>query len=450
MLEKAMTYEKLGNYEIINTVHMGSHGIAYKARDTEQQRTVYLKIFPPEHSVQAKNLENLKHEVRLALALDHPNISIIFDLDEAAGVHFVAMQHNEGRDVGDLLRTGPLGLRNSLAIAIQVTDALAEAHSHGVVHGDVRPDNILITKDGLVKILDFGIAKILAQKEMFTFSTTGRGVHNETCFTPPEMVLSNSFDSRADIFASGVLLYEMLTGSLPFRVDPILDARHSLLFGEPTSLLKARASATPPLLQQIVNRALAKKPSERYQRIAEFRDDLKSVLEDLEGHPAERVRASEQIMLRANLWVEDQYKQPLESQRELTAGIPYFLLFAIEPRVREMVSSSQVFVEPSQFQKESPVKVELVVTSELLKDLSGRESRVINYYPGNGFPPESFALAPHDEGPHFITVRLFYQRTILYRERIRIDVESGDSSKPNFASSPQHGKETPPDVQQFR
>jgi serine/threonine protein kinase len=443
-----MRYEKLGNYEIINTVHIGSHGIAYKARDTEQQRTVYLKVFPPEHSVQAKNLENLKREVRLALALDHPNISTIFDLNEAAGVHFVAMEHNEGRDVSELLRTGPLGLRNSLAIAIQVTDALADAHSHGVVHGDVRPDNILVTKDGLVKILDFGIAKVLAQQEMFAFSTTGHGVHSETCFfTPPEMVLSNSFDSRADVFASGVLLYEMLTGSLPFRVEPILDARHSLIFAEPASLVKARATATPPLLQQIVNRAMAKKPSERYQRIADFRDDLRSVLEDLESHTAERLRASEHVMLRANVWVEDQNKQPLESPPKLTPGIPYFLLFAIEPRVREMVSSSRVFVEPSHLQKDSPVGVELVVTSELLKDSSGRESRVIKYYPTNGFPPESFALAPHHEGPHFITVRLFYLRTILYRERIRIDVERGDSTKPNFGSSHQHDKETPLDVQ---
>lgn len=436
-----MTYEKLGNYEIINTVEIGSHGIAYEALDTQLARTVYLKVLPSEYSRQTRNLENFKREVRLASALSHPNICTIYALDEAAGVHFVAMQHNQGPNVGELVRTGPLKLRNTLEIAIQVADALADAHSHGVVHGDIRPDNILITKDG-VKILDFGVAKVLAQKEMFAFSTTGYGVHSETClFTSPEMVLGNSFDSRADIFATGVLLFEMLTGTLPFHGEASLDARHSVIFEKPMTLVNVLEKATSPLLQQIVNRALAKKPSERYQRMEEFRDDLRTVLNDLESSTTRQLATSDQVVLYANLWVEDEDQQPLEPPPKLKPGIPYSLLFAIESTIREMVSSSQIFLEPPELRKDSPVDVEVVVTGELLRDSEGRESRIIKYYPESGFPPESFALAPHDEGQHFVTVRMFYQRTILYRERIRIDVESGHNLQPHFASSRQDGKE---------
>src|SRR5215470_5160318 len=152
-----MVGQVLGNYKITQKIGAGGQGTVYKAVDQKLGRTVVIKILPPELTVKETNLKRFEREARLASALDHPNICTIFDMDEGAGVHYIAMQYVEGRNVRQLVSGRPLELESALRIAIQVTDALAVAHARGIIHRDVKSGNVMVTEHGQVKILDFGL-----------------------------------------------------------------------------------------------------------------------------------------------------------------------------------------------------------------------------------------------------------------------------------------------------
>src|SRR5213595_4057311 len=152
---------KLGNYRILEKIGAGGQGTVYKATDTKLGRTVVIKVLPPELTVKEANLKRFEREARLASALDHPNICTIFDLDETNGLHYIAMQYVEGKNVRQLCNGRPLELDSALRIAIQVTDALAAAHARGIIHRDIKSGNVMVTPAGQVKILDFGLAKLL-------------------------------------------------------------------------------------------------------------------------------------------------------------------------------------------------------------------------------------------------------------------------------------------------
>src|SRR6266704_4224469 len=160
-----MIGQSLGNYKITHKLGAGGQGTVYKALDNKLGRTVVIKVLPPELTVKETNLKRFEREARLASSLDHPNICTIFDLDEANGLHFIAMQHIEGRNVRQLVGGRPLELKSALLIAIQVADALAAAHSRGVIHRDIKSGNVMVMPSGQVKILDFGLAKLLDEEE---------------------------------------------------------------------------------------------------------------------------------------------------------------------------------------------------------------------------------------------------------------------------------------------
>src|SRR5882672_12720222 len=160
-----MVGQTLGNYKILQKLGAGGQGTVYKATDNKLGRTVVIKVLPAELTVKDTNLKRFEREARLASALDHPNICTIFDLDEAEGHHFIAMQYVEGRNVRQLVGGHPLELKSALLIAIQVTDALAAAHARGVIHRDIKSGNVMVTPSGQVKILDFGLAKFLDNSE---------------------------------------------------------------------------------------------------------------------------------------------------------------------------------------------------------------------------------------------------------------------------------------------
>src|SRR2546421_9272154 len=151
----------LHNYKILEKLGVGGQGTVYKATDNKLGRTVVLKILPAELTVKETNLKRFAREARLASALDHPNILPIFDMDEAEGLHFIAMQYVEGKNVRQLVNGRPLELESALRIGIQVTDALASAHARGIIHRDIKSGNVMVTDSGQVKILDFGLAKLL-------------------------------------------------------------------------------------------------------------------------------------------------------------------------------------------------------------------------------------------------------------------------------------------------
>src|SRR5213083_2039680 len=151
---------KLGNYRILEKIGAGGQGTVYKATDTKLGRAVVIKVLPPELTLKEANLKRFEREARLASALDHPNICTIFDLNEIGGVHFIAMQYVEGRNVRQLVNGKPLELQSALSIAIQVADALSAAHSQGIIHRDIKAGNVMVTDAGQAKVLDFGLAKL--------------------------------------------------------------------------------------------------------------------------------------------------------------------------------------------------------------------------------------------------------------------------------------------------
>src|SRR5205807_4381906 len=250
-------------------------------------------VLPAELTVKETNLKRFEREARLASALDHPNICTIFDMDEAGGLHFIAMQYVEGKNVRQLVNGRPLELESALRIGIQVADALATAHARGIIHRDIKSGNVMVTDSGQVKILDFGLAKLLDETEARTSGIdrtelTEVGVpYGTATYAAPEQARGDKVDARADIFSTGVLLYEMLTGTWPFQGKTSIDVRHAVLHNEPEPLSEARPGGAPPQLQLILDRTLAKDPKQRYQKVGELRDDLRAVLREVEAGGAQ-------------------------------------------------------------------------------------------------------------------------------------------------------------------
>jgi serine/threonine-protein kinase len=283
-----MIGKSLRNYKILEKLGVGGQGTVYKATDGKLGRTVVVKVLPAELTAREANLRRFEREARLASSLDHPNICTIFDLDEAEGHHFIAMQYVEGRNVRQLVNGHPLELKSALLIAIQVTDALAAAHARDIIHRDIKSGNVMVTPAGQVKILDFGLAKLLDDTDDSSRSTIHRtdltevGVpYGTATYAAPEQARGDRVDKRADIFSTGVLLYEMLTGTWPFRGKTTIDVRHAVLHDAPVPVAELRKEPIPPRLQQILDRCIEKEPRNRYQKMEELRDDLRSVLREL-------------------------------------------------------------------------------------------------------------------------------------------------------------------------
>jgi len=284
---------KLGNYRILEKIGAGGQGTVYKATDTKLGRAVVIKVLPPELTVKEANLKRFEREARLASALDHPNICTIFDLNDIEGVHFIAMQYVEGKNVRELVSGRPLDLRSALSIAIQVADALDAAHSRGIIHRDIKAGNVMVTPSGQAKVLDFGLAKLMDGEGagpggIHHTDLTELGIpYGTATYAAPEQARGDKVDARADIFSTGVLLYEMLTGTWPFQGKTSIDVRHAVLHNEAAPLHEARPGGAPPQLQLILDRTLAKDPRQRYQKVGELRDDLRAVLREVEAGGAQ-------------------------------------------------------------------------------------------------------------------------------------------------------------------
>jgi serine/threonine protein kinase/Flp pilus assembly protein TadD len=276
------------NYRILEKLGEGGQGTVYRAVDTTLDRPVVVKVLPPELTDKTSNLTRFEREARLASSLDHPNICTIFGLYRVEGVHFIAMQHVEGRNVRQLVDGRPLELKSALSIAIQVADALAAAHARGIIHRDVKAGNVMVTDTGVTKVLDFGLAKLLERGNSASYDPqiTEVGVpYGTATYAAPEQAQGLTVDHRADIFSTGVLLYEMLAGTWPFQGKSVVDVRYSVVHDEPTPISEFRPEDEPQVLQRvqgILNRALAKEPADRYQKIEEMRDELRAVLREVD------------------------------------------------------------------------------------------------------------------------------------------------------------------------
>ncbi|HEX8422684.1 MAG TPA: protein kinase [Pyrinomonadaceae bacterium] len=273
------------NYRITEKLGSGGQGTVYKAVDTRLGRTLVVKVLSPELTSRESNLKRFEREAQLASSLDHPNICIIYGLHEEGGLHFITMQYIEGKNVRQLVKGRPLELRSAISITMQVADALAAAHARGVIHRDIKAGNVMVTKNGTAKVLDFGLAKLLDENKSGPKGSeqhlTEMGVpYGTATYAAPEQATGAHVDHRADIFSTGVLLYEMLAGIWPFQGKTNVEVRYAVLHDTPVRIEEFRRDA-PPRLQEILDRALAKDPKDRYQRVAEFRDDLRAVKREL-------------------------------------------------------------------------------------------------------------------------------------------------------------------------
>jgi eukaryotic-like serine/threonine-protein kinase len=285
-----MIGSQINQYKILEKIGSGGQGTVYKALDTKLNRTVVIKVLPPELTLKTANFKRFEREAQLCSQLDHPNICTIYDFNSENGVYYIAMQYVPGKNVRQLVAGRPLELKSAVSIAIQVCDALAYAHSKNIIHRDIKAGNVMVTDTGQAKILDFGLAKLIEDEYVDVHGGKQSGELTElgipygtATYAAPEQARGERADHRSDIFSTGVLLYEMLAGIWAFQGKTIIDVRHQVLHGVPKRLAEMRKDPLPPQLQAIVDRALAKAPRDRYQKIATMRDELRAVLNQVAG-----------------------------------------------------------------------------------------------------------------------------------------------------------------------
>lgn len=285
-----MIGSQINQYKIVEKIGSGGQGTVYKALDTKLNRSVVIKVLPPELTQKTANFRRFEREAQLCSQLDHPNICTIYDFNEANGVYYIAMQYVEGKNVRQLVSGRPLSVKTAVSIAIQVADALAYAHSKNIIHRDIKAGNIMVNDAGQVKILDFGLAKLIEDEQVSAHEGHDRSEITElgipygtATYAAPEQARGERADHRSDIFSTGVLIYEMLTGIWAFQGKTVIDVRHQVLYGRPKPIAEMRKDALPAQLQGIVDKALAKEPKDRYQKIATMRDDLRAVMHQIAG-----------------------------------------------------------------------------------------------------------------------------------------------------------------------
>ena len=272
-----MIGKTIHHYKILEKLGSGGMGTVYKAQDTKLDRFVALKFLAPHLSQAEEEKKRFIHEAKAASALDHPNICNIYEIDETGdGQMFIAMACYDGESLKEKIDNAPLPVDEVLDIAIQIAQGLAKAHDKDIVHRDIKPANILITEDRQIKIVDFGLAK-LAGLTLLTKEGTTLGTIS---YMSPEQTQGTEVDHRADIWAFGVVLYEMLTGDRPFKGDYEQAVMYSIMNDDPEPIRKLNP-AVPPELQQIVNRALQKNPESRYSSAAKILKDLKGYQDSL-------------------------------------------------------------------------------------------------------------------------------------------------------------------------
>jgi serine/threonine protein kinase len=303
-----MIGQTLKHYRVEELLGAGGMGVVYRARDIRLQRPVALKILKPELVADPGRKSRFLVEAQSAAAVTHPAIASVYDIDESDGTMFIAMEYVEGRTVGRLIAEGELDLQGAVEIGHQVAEGLAKAHEANIVHRDIKSDNIMVTRDGHAKLLDFGLAKLLepspaedevpaevsrtlTRERVHTIAGTVMGTTN---YMSPEQARGRPVDSRSDIFSLGVVLYEMVTGELPFTRETALDTMHAIVFEEAKPVTSVRRNL-PPQVHQIISRCLRKRPEDRYPDARHLAEDLKRLEQSIETGTSLSLPAGERV-----------------------------------------------------------------------------------------------------------------------------------------------------------
>jgi serine/threonine protein kinase/tetratricopeptide (TPR) repeat protein len=271
-----MISQVVSHYKILERLGGGGMGVVYKAQDLKLDRSVALKFLPPDLTRDPEAKQRFVHEAKAASALQHTNICVVHDIDETSdGQMFICMEYLEGETLKKKIERGPLKISEAIDIAIQIAQGLAKAHEHGIIHRDIKPANVMITSDGVAKIVDFGLAKLSGQtmltKEGYTLGTAA--------YMSPEQTRGDLVDHRTDIWSLGVVLYEMLAGKRAFTAEYENALMYCILNAEPKALTRVRPEI-PPRLQQVVAKCLAKSPQDRYEHCSDLIADLRSYADE--------------------------------------------------------------------------------------------------------------------------------------------------------------------------
>jgi serine/threonine protein kinase len=280
----------LSHYKILEKLGEGGMGIVYKAQDLKLNRVVALKFLPSAQITSPTDIERFKNEANALSSLNHPNIATIFDIDEADGQRFIALEllpggtlRSEVRRYQAASRDIPLNL--VVTYAIQIADALNHAHKRNIVHRDVKTENMLLTEDGKVKITDFGLAKLRSVKDL----TRSGSTLGTAAYMSPEQIRGEEIDGRSDIFSFGVVLYELTTGRLPFRGDHEAALSYSIVHEEPVAVNSLR-SKVPQSLVDLISKCLTKEKENRYQSCEQITVELQKVSQEITGFVTSEVK----------------------------------------------------------------------------------------------------------------------------------------------------------------
>ncbi|MFH1681745.1 MAG: protein kinase [Candidatus Eisenbacteria bacterium] len=279
-----MIGKTISHYRVLEKLGEGGMGVVYKAEDTKLGRTVALKFLPPELTKDPEAKQRFVHEAQAASALDHPNICTIHEIDEVEGLTFISMACIEGESLKKKIQAGPLPIDEAIGVAIQVAEGLEEAHEKGIVHRDIKPDNVMVTPKGQAKIMDFGLARSSGKTTLTKEGTTLGTV----AYMSPEQARGEAVDHRTDIWSLGVVLYEMITGRPPFKGDHEPAIVYSILNEDPEPPTALR-TGVPMDLERTVRRCLEKDPGERYQTAGDLAAKLRHIARTME-EPATRIR----------------------------------------------------------------------------------------------------------------------------------------------------------------
>jgi serine/threonine protein kinase/Flp pilus assembly protein TadD len=353
-----MIGQTISHYKILEKLGEGGMGVVYKAHDQKLDRDVALKFLPQNLSADKADTARFIQEAKAAAALNHPNICTIHAIEEVDGNQFIVMELVEGKMLRDIIKSAIPNPQSAITYALQIAEALHEAHSHGIIHRDIKSENIMVNAKNQIKVMDFGLAKLRGSLHLTKTSSTVGTI----AYMAPELIQGGEADARSDIFSFGIVLYEMLTGKMPFRGEHEAAVMYSIVNEEPQPF----ASSIPASLINIVNRALEKDPAKRYQTMSEVLTDLHNANEPTAQTSAPASLPQPQFETKRRLLI------PLAIVGALALGVlAYVLLFRQQAESNERIPVAVIdFVNESDEKELNGLSGMLITSLEQSKRLS--------------------------------------------------------------------------------